>query len=62
MIEDAINEFDQEHKHGTDESRDDEALTDEADVLDADDMGVHSPDWQDGVEEAGYEQVKTDSE
>jgi hypothetical protein len=61
VIEDAINEFDQKHEQGTDEIQDDEASMDEVDA-DADGMGVQGLDWHDEVEEAGDEQVETDSE
>jgi hypothetical protein len=68
VIEDAINEFDQEHEQGTDEIQTDNASTDgmkvdvEADTEDMD--GVQGQDWQlDEVQEAGDKQnVETDSE
>ncbi|KAI9463426.1 hypothetical protein HD554DRAFT_2040954 [Boletus coccyginus] len=49
VINDVINEFDLEHKQGTDEKQDDEVSTDKVD------------DWQDEVEEAGHEQVELDN-
>ena len=62
VIEDAINEFDQEHELGADEISDNEASTDEADV-DADGAGSEQgSDWQVEVKEAEDEQVETDCE
>ncbi|KAI9457172.1 hypothetical protein HD554DRAFT_2042413 [Boletus coccyginus] len=46
VINDVINEFDLEHKQGTDKKQDNGVSTDEAD------------DWQDEVEEAGHEWVE----
>ena len=67
VIEDAMNEFDQELEHTTDDVQDDGELTDDvnkdadADV-DADGMGMQGLDWQDEVEAAGDKQVETVSE